>query len=161
MTRTMSKDSAIEQLQRMGIHDHKFTACLQCRHTLSRALGADLQITFVVDRDPLTRGWGRIADHLRAAGSGENLPLLDRVRVADAVRARSAALWSSRLTPWFTSRGMMDLSCSKYSGSRRRRREGKKRNSIRSSKDRRLEGRETRIVKNPLSLTVRSTQTVK
>ena len=63
---------------------------------------------------------------------------------------------------WFTSRGMiMDLSCSKYSGSRRRRREGKKRNSIRSSKDRRLEGRETRIVENPLSLTVRSTQTVK
>jgi hypothetical protein len=91
----------------------------------------------------------------------ETYPLLDRVRVADAVRARSAALWSSRLTPWFTSRGMMDLSCSKYSGSRRRRREGKKRNSIRSSKDRRLEGRETRIVKNPLSLTVRSTQTVK
>ena len=42
-----------------------------------------------------------------------------------------------------------------------RRRDGKKRNSIRSSKDRRLEGRETRIVKNPLSLTVRSTQTVK
>jgi hypothetical protein len=56
---------------------------------------------------------------------------------------------------------IMDLSCSKYSGSRRRRREGKKRNSIRSSKERRLEGRETRIVKNPLSLTVRSTQTVK
>jgi hypothetical protein len=47
----------------------------------------------------------------------------------------------------------MDLSCSKYSGSRRRRREGKKRNSIMSSKDRRLEGRETRI-KNSLSLTV-------
>ena len=92
----------------------------------------------------------------------ETYPLLDRVPVADAVRARSAALRSSRLTAWFTSRGMiMDLSCSKYSGSRRRRREGKKRNSIRSSKDRRLEGRETRIVKNPLSLTVRSTQTVK
>ena len=36
-----------------------------------------------------------------------------------------------------------------------------KRNSIRSSKDRGQEGRETRIVKNPLSLTVRSTQTVK
>jgi hypothetical protein len=77
------------------------------------------------------------------------------------MRARSAALRSSRLTRWFTSRGIMDLSCSKYSGSRRRRREGKKRNSIRSSKDRRLEGRETRIVKNPLSLTVRLTQTVK
>jgi hypothetical protein len=138
------------------------TAAHTCRRNrLSRALGADLQITFVEDRDPLTRGWRRIADHLRAAGSGETYPLLDRVRVADAVRARSAALWSSRLTPWFTSRGMMDLSCSKYSGSRRRRREGKKRNSIRSSKDRRLEGRETRIVKNPLSLTVRSTQTVK
>jgi hypothetical protein len=39
--------------------------------------------------------------------------------VADAVRARSAALRSSRLTRWFASRGMiMDLSCSKYSGSR-------------------------------------------
>jgi hypothetical protein len=91
------------------------------------------------------------------------LPGTSRVnhRFADAVRARSAALRSSLLTRWFTSRGMvMDLSCSKYSGSRRRRREGKKRNSIRSSKDRRLEGRETRIVKNPLSLTVRSTQTV-
>jgi hypothetical protein len=34
---------------------------------------------------------------------------------------------------------IMDLSCSKYSGSRRRRREGKKRNSIRSSKDRRID----------------------
>jgi hypothetical protein len=60
------------------------------------------------------------------------------------VRARSAARRSSRLTRWFTSPGIMDLSCSKYSGSRRRRRrrEGKKRNSIRSSKDRPLEGRE-------------------
>lgn len=108
-----------------------------------RVVGAELQITFELP------------------DLAKTYPLLDRVRVADAVRARSAALWSSRLTPWFTSRGMMDLSCSKYSGSRRRRREGKKRNSIRSSKDRRLEGRETRIVKNPLSLTVRSTQTVK
>ena len=36
-------------------------------------------------------------------------------------------------------------------------REGKKRNSIRSSKDRRLEGREKRI-KNSLSLTVRLTR---
>ena len=109
-----------------------------------RVVGAELQITFELP------------------DLAKTYPLLDRVRVADAVRARSAALWSSRLTPWFTSRGMiMDLSCSKYSGSRRRRREGKKRKSIRSSKDRRLEGRETRIVKNPLSLTVRSTQTVK
>jgi hypothetical protein len=105
-------------------------------------------------------GRGARAQSRQLRDLAETYPLLDRVRVADAVRARSAALWSSRLTPWLTSRGMMDLSCSKYSGSRRRRREGKKRNSIRSSKDRRLEGRETRIVKNPLSLTVRSTQTV-
>src|SRR4029453_9687601 len=35
------------------------------------------------------------------------------------LRARSAALRSSRLTRWFTLRGMiMDLSCSKCSGSR-------------------------------------------
>lgn len=128
---------------------------------LSRALGADLQITFVVDRDPLRVVGAELQITFELPDLAKTYPLLDRVRVADAVRARSAALWSSRLTPWFTSRGMMDLSCSKYSGSRRRRREGKKRNSIRSSKDRRLEGRETRIVKNPLSLTVRSTQTVK
>ena len=118
----------------------RVTVVARCREA---AVGADFQITFEL-RD-----------------LAETYPLLDRVRVADAVRARSAALWSSRLTPWLTLRGMMDLSCSKYSGSRRRRREGKKRNSIRSSKDRRLEGRETRIIKNPLSLTVRSTQTVK
>jgi hypothetical protein len=50
------------------------TAAHTCRRNrLSRALGADLQITFVVDRDPVTRGWRRIADHLRAAGPGENL----------------------------------------------------------------------------------------
>jgi hypothetical protein len=42
---------------------------------------------------------------------------------------------SSPATRQLTSRGkIMDLSCSKYSGSRCRRREGKKRNSIKSSK---------------------------
>src|SRR5688572_16624630 len=133
---------------------------------LSRALGADLQITFVEDRDPLRVVGAELQITFELPDLAKTYPLLDRplldrVRVADAVRARSAALWSSRLTPWFTARGMMDLSCSKYSGSRRRRREGKKRNSIRSSKDRRLEGSETRILKNRLSLTVRSTQTVK
>jgi len=138
------------------------TAAHICRRNrLSRALGADLQITFVEDRDPLRVVGAELQITFELPDLAKTYPLLDRVRVADAVRARSAALWSSRLTPWFTSRGMMDLSCSKYSRSRRRRREGKKRNSIRSSKDRRLEGRETRIVKNPLSLTVRSTQTVK
>jgi len=50
------------------------TAAHTCRRNrLSRVVGADLQITFVEDRDPLTRGWRRLADHLRAAGSGENL----------------------------------------------------------------------------------------
>jgi hypothetical protein len=42
---------------------------------------------------------------------------------------------SSPVTRWLTSRGkIMDLSCSNYSESRYRRREGKKRNSIKSSK---------------------------
>ena len=40
----------------------------------------------------------------------------------------------TRVTNGLTSRGIIDLSCSKYSGSRCQRREGKKRNSIKSSK---------------------------
>jgi len=42
---------------------------------------------------------------------------------------------ASPVTRWLTLPGkIMDLSCSNYSGSRYRRREGKKRNSIKSSK---------------------------